>query len=199
MTVELGESFYTADVIPPISPTLTIYPSLDFEGFVACNNYFGSFSYDPVGDKLMLDYIYTKSNDCTYPSHNVFEDHYFNQFYDPADEIYYGVSQNSLWLAVYSSPGYDLYYQDTPLPLSVQDINDVAFIIYPNPVSNTLFISSENTLIENITVYSVLGEKVMELTAKGINSIDVSRLSEGLYFLKITTSEGKSIQKFIKK
>jgi len=91
----------------------------------------------------------------------------------------------------------DIYYIGNTF--AVDDFSADVFSVYPNPVSNTLFISSENTLIKSLSVYSVLGEKVIKVNTNEFNSLDVSSLSEGLYFLKITTSEGKSIQKFIKK
>jgi Leucine-rich repeat (LRR) protein len=69
--------------------------------------------------------------------------------------------------------------------------------IYPNPVSETLFIASEGISIEKKTVYSLQGKLVLsEMNAS--KTIDASNLSEGLYFIEISSSEGKSIQKFIK-
>ncbi len=70
--------------------------------------------------------------------------------------------------------------------------------VFPNPTSEVLIISSENIAIEVLKVYSVLGKKLIEQTIE-TNAIDVSGLSEGMYFLEIISGKGKSIQKFIKK
>ena len=70
--------------------------------------------------------------------------------------------------------------------------------VYPNPVSETLIITSEGVPIEKIKVYSISGQII--LTSENVqNSIDVSGLSEGFYFLEIFSAEGSSIQKFTKK
>ena len=70
-------------------------------------------------------------------------------------------------------------------------------IIFPSPVTDTLFITSEGITVEKIIVYSISGKQVIEASANE-NSIDVSNLSEGLYFIEIFSSERKSVQKFIK-
>ncbi len=81
--------------------------------------------------------------------------------------------------------------------LGTQDFSKANFKLFPNPVSSQLFITSESATIEKIKVYSISGKQVIEASAN-INSIDVSNLSEGLYFIEISSSEGKSVQKFIK-
>ena len=77
---------------------------------------------------------------------------------------------------------------------NVLDVEDSALEtikIYPNPVKYTLNIRYK--LLEDYIVYNIEGEKVLQ----GINNnIDVSSLSNGLYFLMINK---KQIFKFIKK
>ena len=81
--------------------------------------------------------------------------------------------------------------------LGKEDFLMTQIAIYPNPVSETLFIASEGISIEKKTVYSLQGKLVLsEMNAS--KTIDASNLSEGLYFIEISSSEGKSIQKFIK-
>lgn len=80
----------------------------------------------------------------------------------------------------------------SPEGLGVSDFdNQEVFSIYPNPVRNTLMISgiSPNT---KIMISGLNGEIIKEFTAKNsLESIDVSGLSAGVYFVN-----GK---KFIKK
>ena len=69
--------------------------------------------------------------------------------------------------------------------------------IFPVPVADTLFIASSDIVIEKIAVYSISGQTV--LASKNITHlIDVSSLSEGIYFLEVSTLRGKSVNKFIK-
>jgi len=72
------------------------------------------------------------------------------------------------------------------------------FSIFPNPASKTLFITSENLQIEQLSVFNPSGQKVMELN-EITTEIDVSSLQNGIYFLKITSEEGTTIKKFVKK
>jgi len=79
-------------------------------------------------------------------------------------------------------------------------INDKALSnirLYPNPTKDRLFIDSEFGVIEQLTVYDRTGRQVLKQTPQG-NSINVSILSQGLYFLEITIDTEKAIQKFIK-
>jgi uncharacterized repeat protein (TIGR01451 family) len=56
----------------------------------------------------------------------------------------------------------------------------------PNPVKNTLTLSND-TIIEKITVTSILGQTVLEQAANNLSSeVDFSSLSSGIYLVKIT-------------
>ena len=81
--------------------------------------------------------------------------------------------------------------------LAIEQHSKVNFKIYPNPVSSTIFIASETLQIERLTIYSMSGQVVLA-EKNNTNSVVVSGLSEGLYFLEIFSEEGKSVQKFIK-
>ena len=75
------------------------------------------------------------------------------------------------------------------------------FILYPNPVKNTLTIGSSLDLDQSIiSVFDIAGRRVLNYKlADNINSIDVSRLSAGEYILRIITKEKLiSSEKFIK-
>jgi hypothetical protein len=98
---------------------------------------------------------------------------------------------------VISTPifGYALF-KNHPLSTTDFTLNEVK--IYPNPVSNTLFISSNNIVIDSITIYSLTGKKVLE-DSKRVNSIDVSGLSKGMYFIEVHSDSEKTVKKFIKK
>lgn len=58
--------------------------------------------------------------------------------------------------------------------------------VYPNPVSNgTLFITTAAGLEKEITIFDVLGKQVLN-TKTASESINISSLRSGLYFVKIT-------------
>lgn len=68
--------------------------------------------------------------------------------------------------------------------------------LIPNPTSSDLKVEyPQNINIENIQIYSNLGQLVLETQNPLLN---VSSLSNGVYFLTLTTSEGTFHKKFIK-
>lgn len=83
-----------------------------------------------------------------------------------------------------------------PELLSVADINPDLLSLYPNPVSDVLFIQS-TTPIQKVTVYTLLGQSVMTSTVKN-NQLNVSSLSKGIYLVKLTNDGGVFTQQLIK-
>ena len=72
---------------------------------------------------------------------------------------------------------------DIDVSLSVSNINNNTNIeIYPNPASDYVSISSENT-VTSVTFFNVIGEKVK--TVNNSTKIEVSELNEGIYILII--------------
>jgi hypothetical protein len=72
------------------------------------------------------------------------------------------------------------------------------FTLYPNPVKNVLNINAKNRLeIQSIEIYNTLGQLV--IAKPNFNqTIDVSNLKTGTYFVKVTTEKGSGSVKFIK-
>lgn len=69
------------------------------------------------------------------------------------------------------------------------------FNIYPNPASDILNISLESNLVfEKAVIYSNLGQIVKEANQEVIN---VSMLAKGIYFVEVTTNQGKATKKVI--
>lgn len=70
--------------------------------------------------------------------------------------------------------------------------------LYPNPVKDILNISLlENTNIESYEIYDLLGKKILSKSTIQ-NFINLNELSNGVYIVKVATSEGVLSTKFIK-
>lgn len=85
--------------------------------------------------------------------------------------------------------------------LSVNDFEEDVFTIYPNPTSDIIqFSSRSNSIVTSIEVYSVLGSKVMEVTdPNSLETITLSSLNKGVYFIKIYSDQKSEIHQIIKK
>jgi hypothetical protein len=83
--------------------------------------------------------------------------------------------------------------------LSITDENLADVSIYPNPVEDQLqIITSADVTNKIATVFDINGKRIINVKLN-TNSLDVSNLQSGVYFLRLE-SEGKSIKrKFIKK
>ena len=81
------------------------------------------------------------------------------------------------------------------LTVNESEINDV--LVYPNPVTNILFVDNNSTMnIENLCVYSLLGQELIR--TKNVE-VDMSDLTSGTYLLKINFINGKSLVKTVQK
>src|SRR5690554_7642541 len=79
--------------------------------------------------------------------------------------------------------------------LSTNNFVSESFDVFPNPVSDVLNIRMKNNWsLEKVTIYNNLGQIVK--TAQQ-NTVDVSALSKGIYFVEVTTNQGKAVKKVI--
>ena len=79
--------------------------------------------------------------------------------------------------------------------LSADKLETSTFAIYPNPTSNTLFISGNETPI-TVAIYNVLGKEVLSI--KKTDNINVAKLPSGVYIIRISDGVGQTNRKFIK-
>lgn len=101
----------------------------------------------------------------------------------------------------YISNGYnDMFVMKlTQDPLSIDEISVSEIVIFPNPVSEKLYISSLQTF-DTITLYDVNGRKVLEtLKPQSSNTLDMTSLKAGLYFVKLYSGDTHYTYKLIKK
>ena len=73
-----------------------------------------------------------------------------------------------------------------------------SFQVYPNPADGLLNLSSPQE-INKIEVYSLAGQKVMELSGEYINNIDLSTLERGIYIIKAFSENKCFVKKITKK
>ncbi|MDP1621613.1 MAG: T9SS type A sorting domain-containing protein [Bacteroidales bacterium] len=88
---------------------------------------------------------------------------------------------------------------DVPVTLDVvgvgiNEIEKTGVMIYPNPVTTRLNIVSNGT-INNISITDINGKVIYNGMSQ---SIDFSRFSSGVYFVKVQTTNGTSNTKFVK-
>lgn len=199
--VDFGGAVYIEDIDPPIYPYLMVNQDLSFEGYGACNSFSGNFEMVPNQDKIRPVDFMQSFNNCETQFLNDFETVYF-EFFSVEDDYSYVLYTDT------TDNLRHMYYTNNPAgiwldfiagdPLSTAENNLEKIYLYPNPTSNKLFIKLNKGSVEKVVVYSISGKNIMEY-AQINGAIDISELAHGMYFLQITTAEGKgSVEKFIK-
>jgi len=87
--------------------------------------------------------------------------------------------------------------------LSVTETEISKISIYPNPTTGVLNliqekIESRELKIENVVLYDVFGKVQKIENWKTESTIDISHLSAGVYFIKISTEAGEIVRKVLK-
>jgi len=75
-------------------------------------------------------------------------------------------------------------------------INNIS--IYPNPTTGQLTIDNGELKMNSIEIFDVYGRIIVNCQLSIVNSIDISDLSNGVYFLKISTEKGMVTKKIVK-
>ncbi len=77
-------------------------------------------------------------------------------------------------------------------------IEDTTINIFPNPTNSIINVNSKNT-ITSLELYDVQGRLLeTSIENKSSTTIDISSKQNGIYFLKITSEKGSSVEKIIK-
>lgn len=114
--------------------------------------------------------------------------HYYNGKLD--DFRIYGKALNQLEI--------DTLYNMANPTTAINDLTASNNIdIYPNPTSNQLTVTDNQLSINKIEIIDVAG-KAIKLITQYTNTINVSELQNGIYFVKFYTDENTIIRKFSK-
>ena len=76
--------------------------------------------------------------------------------------------------------------------------NATAFNIYPNPVNDKLYIETQTQTL-TVEIYDVYGRQQSMVNGQQSTVIDVTNLNSGIYFVKVVTENGETVQRFVKK
>ncbi|MBK5286219.1 MAG: CotH kinase family protein, partial [Bacteroidia bacterium] len=85
--------------------------------------------------------------------------------------------------------------------VGVDDVknDDAGIYLYPNPATDDLRIVSSEFKVQSAEVFDVLGNKISNMQlAISKNKIDVSKLSPGIYFVKVSGEKEERVARFVK-
>lgn len=102
---------------------------------------------------------------------------------------------NNEWLGISFGNRRPFIPNDGNALLSNKHFNSIEFTAYPNPTSDLITITLDEE-IKSVTIYNLMGAKVINTTS---NQINLSPLSSGTYIMKVTIGKGVGTKKIIKK
>ena len=79
----------------------------------------------------------------------------------------------------------------------IEALNNTSVNLYPNPANNFIFIDGIDIKNTSIDIVDVTGKNI-KIGITNTNSIDISNLEKGVYFVVISNDNEKIIKKFIK-
>jgi len=82
--------------------------------------------------------------------------------------------------------------------VSIKTYNPDRCFVYPNPTTGELKIENGELKIESIEIFDIYGKNIFNFQLSIFNSINISHLPAGVYFVKITTETGTITQKIVK-
>jgi hypothetical protein len=98
----------------------------------------------------------------------------------------------------FASNTVNVYYDQ--LPTGIADLNGDVFRIYPNPSQDRkITVQTKLNVPYRLNIYSVEGTfvKSVEMNGSEYQQIDLGDLQKGMYFLKINSGRGVSMQKLV--
>ncbi|MFT6417646.1 MAG: hypothetical protein ACJARZ_003014 [Dokdonia sp.] len=90
---------------------------------------------------------------------------------------------------------------DTTLGLEDSIVIATQVSLYPNPATSQIILETNGNFIQSITLFDLNGRLITQkdYAASSEYELDVSRLSEGVYYLSIQTEGSVVVKRFIKK
>ena len=115
---------------------------------------------------------------------------YFDNAYDLfLGDVYYSV--NCVYIR--GEEQCESEYWDVMIGITKVDENTSNVSLYPNPTNGLLNIEGQGTM--HISISNLLGQKVCETSAEDSANLDLSGYGQGIYLVRIKTSDGVMVQK----
>ena len=191
---DFATTYNSWQITPTITPTLTINATGTFTGTGACNTFTGSLN-NANPNQLLVSSFTGSGLDCGYTMHNQFEGNYFS-FLNSASYYQFSAINGGLLLMMNNALMGYAQFQNFPLDTTSFESNTAN--IYPNPVTDMLFVDANALAITKVEICNTLGQTV-KIQPSDLQTIPVSDITPGLYILKVYTETGTISKKFIKK
>lgn len=69
-------------------------------------------------------------------------------------------------------------------PSAIGKLQSNTFMVYPNPANDNISIIHNYPQVEKVEIYNTIGERVLSFSSQNMNTMSVSSLETGIYFVK---------------
>ena len=111
--------------------------------------------------------------------------------------------QNYILLQMNGTVGSELFkLEQSALSIEEETINQLSKInAFPNPTIDILNLKVDNQQIKSIKIYNLMGKEVFSKSTSNLElkNVNISKLSGGMYILKVKTDKKTFTNKIIKK
>ncbi len=191
---DLDTPINVVEILPAVTPSLTISNDLNFIGEGACNTYSGSLT-NVTSDYFEITQFSQSLLTCSSQMQNSFEESYFG-FLQSVSFYQISPQGQGLILTMYNPIFGIAVFQN--FALRTTDFTSERLVIYPNPTNSTIFLNLNQLVVSKIQVINSIGQNVKTINSD-FESINISDLSSGIYILKIDTELGVKNKKIVKK
>lgn len=122
-------------------------------------------------------------------------------FEEQTENVSYARNTNGIGDFVKQGATFGYNNDDTETIASVEETESLDLNIFPNPVSDILYIDINSEAATNISIYNLMGQQSNVATSVNSNqtTLDTSSLPGGIYLLIIETNTQKYCYRFVKK
>lgn len=199
------------DYDTPINASFYTNSEKNFFSTSPCDTSTGEIIFDKENSKFTFLIFGTTLGGCTGESGDKWQllqkivlkhDDFFNFFHSGTSFSYQIIEENMnhpKTLVITNSNGDYVTYFINVLSFS-NEKSDFSFSIYPNPVKQNLFINSKLSVKHsNYDILDISGKSILSGVFLDKKFINTNILNEGIYFIKIHTTNGvQATRKFIK-
>lgn len=85
------------------------------------------------------------------------------------------------------------------LQTSVQEVKNLSVNIYPNPSNGQFYVFVNNEIVKRLEISDITGKLILQSDIKGSEtSVDITRYSKGIYFIRFIGKNNSIVKKIIK-
>src|SRR5690554_4362098 len=196
--------------IPPVNDEIPFVPADFYENGVI---YTGMCEEGGAGE---LEYIGTTEFnvlEMNFLQGGCHQNHPYNQSYSGLYQSFWGplvgiglisyeiIEDEQIRTLIITSPNGDYAMYSNEVPLSTGYFTYNHFILYPNPVKETLNINNNSNQQVSAIIYDLNGKLIQShVIDNEMTALDVKNLNQGLYFIVFETETGERVsKKFVKK